>query len=382
MQITECGSCGYPEPRRILNLGTSPLADTFPATPDAVEERYPLELYQCENCDLVQLGYLVPDAVLWQDYGFYSSTSPSLVAYHERFASMVHDRYGIPQLALEIACNDGSLLSKLAAGRRVGVDAADGPVAAARAKGLDVRHGVFDLDYAIELRDEIGPADLIVAQNVVAHVTDLNSFLHGIKAMLAPDGVAIIEAQNVQDLIFGNMFDHVYHEHRFYFSADTLYRAVRHAGLFPVAVERTPMQSGSIRMTVQKTADTWWTGEACRLTSCIVNLQARADYLRDRLIDALVQEANLGVVAGWAASAKSATLLNFCGIGPDLVRYIVDTTPAKIGRYAPGTHIPIVGPDAPDPDTFLLLAHNYISRIRHDPFKGRWLVPIPNPVVL
>jgi methylation protein EvaC len=95
-----------------------------------------------------------------------------------------------------------------------------------------------------------------------------------------------------------------------------------------------------------------------------------------------VEEANLGVVAGWAASAKSATLLNWCGIGPDLVQYVVDTTPAKFGRYTPGTHIPIVGPDAPDPDTFLLLAHNYVARIRHDPFKGRWLVPIPYPVVL
>lgn len=382
MMRTECGSCRSQLLRRILDLGMSPLADLFPGFPDAIEQRYPLDLLQCQKCGLVQLGYVVPDEILWHDYGFYSSTSPSLVAYHERFAAMVHDRYGVPRLALEIACNDGSLLSKLMAGQRIGVDAAAGPVAVARSKGLDVRHEVFDHVYAQQLRDEVGPVDLLVAQNVVAHVADLASFLRGIKHVLAPDGVAIIEAQNLQDLVLGNMFDHIYHEHRSFFSPATLSRALLTVGLYPIAVERTPMQSGSIRITCTTAANTWWAQDGEDLTYRIIGLQARADYLRQRIVDALVAEANMGVVAGWAASAKSATLLNWCEIGPDLVKYIVDTTPAKIGRYTPGTHIPIVGPDAPDPDTFLLLAHNYISHIRHDPFKGRWLVPIPNPVVL
>lgn len=382
MQRTQCGGCESTELTKVLNLGLSPLADLFPATADGREDRYPLELLQCEDCKLVQLGYVVPDEILWQDYGFYSSTSPGIVAYHQQFADMVLERHGIPELAVEIACNDGSLLSKLVARRRLGVDAADGPVAAAKVKGLDVRHGLFGLEMARQLKSEVGPADFIVAQNVIAHVSDLPSFIQGIKHLLAPEGLAVIEAQSLSDLLLGNMFDHVYHEHRFFFSAETLRRTLRAGGLQPLVVERTPMQGGSIRITCQRAVKTPKPMQPDYFTHSLSELQSRADYLRARLLDTLNTEAKYGVVAGWAASAKSATLLNWCQIGPDLVPYIVDTTPAKIGRFAPGSHIPIVGPEAPDPDTFLLLAHNYISRIRQDPFKGRWLVPIPHPVVL
>lgn len=382
MQRTQCGSCHSSHLELVLNLGSSPLADCFPESASVVEETYPLQMMRCGSCNLVQLGYVVPDEILWADYGFYSSTSPGIVAYHERFAAMVHEKHGVPQLAVEIACNDGSLLSKLVAGRRLGVDAAEGPVNAARQKGLDVRFGLFNAAMGEQLRDEVGPADLIVAQNVVAHVTELRSFLIGIRYLLAPDGVAIIEAQSLQDLVLGNMFDHVYHEHRFFFSAATLAGALTAAGLYPVAVERTPMQGGSIRMTCQTKPPVHRFRWQPYATTFLLGLQSQALYLRERILQELTAEAKLGVVAGWAASAKSATLLNWCGIGPDTVPYIVDTTPAKIGRFTPGTHIPILGPDADDPDTFLLLAHNYVSRIRQDPFKGRWLVPIPNPVVL
>jgi SAM-dependent methyltransferase len=381
-QRTQCGNCRSSQLDLVLNLGSSPLADFFPASPDMHEEKYPLEVFQCGACYLAQLGFVVPDDVLWSDYGFYSSTSPSIVAYHKAFGERMAALYGVPKLAVEIACNDGSLLMNLVAERKLGIDAADGPVKAAQEKGLDVRHGLFGADMGQQLRDEVGPADLIVAQNVVAHVSDLRSFLIGIRNLLAPDGVAIIEAQNFQDLVLGNMVDHVYHEHRYFFTPASLSGALRAAGLYPVDIERTPMQGGSIRVTCQsKPPAHHYTFPKYRGDN-LQGLQSRATYLRERIIASVCDEANRGTVAGWAASAKSATLLNWCGLGPDIIKYVVDTTPAKIGCYTPGTHIPIVGPDAPDPDTFLLLAHNYVSRIRHDPFKGRWLVPIPYPVVL
>jgi hypothetical protein len=381
-QRTQCGNCRSSQLELVLNLGDSPLADSFPETPYGCETRYPLEVFQCTACSLAQLGYIVPDDILWSDYGFFSSTSPGIVAYHERFAAAVAEKYGKVGLAVEIACNDGSLLSKLVADRRVGVDAAEGPVKAAQEKGLDVRQGLFNAAYGRELAEEIGQADLIVAQNVVAHVTDLRSFLIGVRHLLASDGIAIIEAQSLQDLVLGNMFDHVYHEHRYFFSPATLSGALQSAGLYPVNIERTPMQGGSIRITCRTKPPGYMYDFRRHQTGILRDLQHRANYLRERILQELEAEAKRGRVAGWAASAKSATLLNWCGINTSLVEYVVDTTPAKIGRFTPGTRIPIVGPDAPDPDTFLLLAHNYVSRIRHDPFKGRWLVPVPYPVVL
>lgn len=381
-----CGGCGASELEQILDLGDSPLADHFPIDSNEPETRYPLQVFVCRSCMLVQLGEVVPDDVLWSDYGFYSSTSAALVRYHTEFAALVHLRFGNP-LTVELACNDGSLLSQLP-GRTIGVDAANGPVKAAQAKGLDVRHGLFGLRLAEQLRDELGPVRLIVAQNVMAHVADLQDFLAGVRHLLANNGHTIFEVQSLADLLLGNQFDHVYHEHRFFFSARSLVQTLCSAGLLPVQIERTPMQGGSLRVT------------CCRresgnnrlspiefmehgFTDDFGGLQARADYLQSRLLDLLDAECKRGTVAGWAASAKSATLLNWCGINSDQVPYIVDTTPAKIGRYTPGTHIPVVSPgERFVPDTWLCLAHNYLSRaLRSDP-DTRWLVPIPHPVVI
>lgn len=377
-----CGSCGHTELYLVLDLGTSPLADKFPSSPDEREASYPLCLLQCTGCQLVQLQHIVPDDELWDDYGFFSSTSPGIVAYHQEFANWLRSQFGVPDLVIEIACNDGSLLSKIDAKRRVGVDAAAGPVKAAQRQGLDVRHALFNEQVALNLVQEVGHADVIVAQNVVAHVTDLNRFLSGIRILLSKHGVAIIEAQDLQDLLLGNMFDHVYHEHRFFFSPSSLVQAIRQAGMAPVSVTRTPMQGGSIRVICQR-LDRSFADPMSPLAVDLTGLQARAEYLRRRILDELDSALRHGSVAGWAASAKSATLLNWCSITAEQVQYIEDTTPAKLGKYTPGTHIPIVAPGRyPYPDTFLLLAHNYVNRIRRDAFPGRWLVPIPYPVVL
>lgn len=382
---TQCGNCTGRDLMPILDLGSTPLADNFPSNPTASEETFPLQLLMCPCCSLVQLSEIVPDQLLWSNYGFYTGTSPGLVKYLDSFATIVRERYGEP-FTLEIACNDGTLLSRLS-GKRIGIDAAEGPVAAARAKGLDVRHGLFGLETAARLLKEVGPVDLIVAQNVMAHVSDLRDFLSGIRMLLAPNGRVIIEFQSLADLVAGNQFDHIYHEHRFFFSALSARIALVSNGLYPLKFEKTPMQGGSIRVTCSKKYYDLVNGpDESGITeqgALLEGLQQRAEYLRSKLLGLIEEESSKGIVAGWAASAKSNTLLNWCGITTEHIPYIIDTTPEKIGKYTPGTHIPIVGPgDKPDPDTFLLLAHNYINRIRTDPFKGRWLVPIPFPMVI
>jgi len=391
MQRTACGSCGHDDLELILDLGRSPLADAFPTCVEADVETYPLQLFVCDQCWLVQLGEVVPDEILWSDYGFYSSTSPGLVAYHKRLAELLMERHPdqARQLTVEIACNDGSLLSRIESPRRLGVDPATGPAWAAIDNGLDVRNAPFTSALAQELRDEVGPAGLVIASNVAAHVADLGDFLQGIKILLADDGVAVIEVQSLADLILGNQIDHVYHEHRSFFSVTSLSAACERAGLGVVRVEPGPMQGGSLRVTCRSRSgprqsylqDSVGLGHSMTV---LKGLQLRAEYLRMMLLDLLLVEVDAGrSVAGFGASAKSTTLLNWCGLGPDVISHVVDTTPHKIGRFTPGTNIPIVGPgDHPDPDTYLMLVWNYVSRIRTDPFKGRWLVPIPQPVIL
>lgn len=381
-----CGGCGKPDLLQLLDLGASPLADRFLTAPDDPEISYDLKLLGCQHCQLVQLSEIVPDYILWSDYTFYSGTSPGLVSYMERFAKHVQQHHRAPDKVLEIACNDGTLLDMLPGKLKVGIDAAAGPVEVAQNKGLDVRLGLFGAQTAESLRDRYGPFDLIVAQNVMAHVTDLADFITGIRTVLAPGGQAIIEVQALEDLILGNQFDHIYHEHRFFFSKCAVVDTLTRYGLRPMTVTKTPMQGGSHRIVCElATRSASWQmydpgiAEVDHLAD---SLQHRADYLKQQLRTVMVEQPGTNVIAGWAATAKSATLLNWTGVGEHL-SYILDLTPAKIGKFTPGSHIPVVGPgDRPDPDAFLLLAHNYINRIRYDGFKGKWIVPIPIPVVM
>lgn len=400
---THCGGCGSAGLMPFLDLGTSPLADSFPAAPDTNEPRYPLRAAACRSCWLVQLLDVVPDELLYgADYGFYSSTSPSIRAYDAEFARWALDRFGVEAKrgVVEIACNDGSLLQHLAAGAGgpvLGVEPAAGPAEAARKRGLTVKTYPFSFALAERLRDEMqDPVGLVIAKNVAAHVADLPDFLAGVGHLIGDDGVAVIEVQDVSALLLGNQFDHFYHEHRFYFSLTSLSAACWRAGLRVVDFERTPAQGGSIRVTCRPlTPSASWRikGDAAepwlRDRATYVGMQGRADELRDRLLALLHAEREAGrTVAGYAASAKSCTLLNFCGIGPDLVQYVEDTTPHKIGRYTPGTGIPIVEQgERAYPDTRLLLAWNYLGDVleRENGYTmsgGRWIVPIPAPVVL
>lgn len=397
-----CGGCGSGNLRQVLDLGDSPLADDFPLTADTAQTRYPLGLCRCDTCTLVQITEVVDDEVLWGgDYGFYSSAS-SVVAERSRvYATQMMAQFSrlAKRLTVEVACNDGALLKHMAAAgcRTLGVDPASGPAAKAREAGLDVVEAGFGFGVANSIREQHGQAGLIIANNVIAHVANLQDFCAGLDVLLERDGVAVVEFQYLADLVTGNQFDHVYHEHRQFFSLTSLDRVLAEWDLMVRSVQQVDPQGGSLRVVIGRTgfpdhsvghllrAERWLTDR-----HALDGLQGRAERIRARLVDMLWAQKQAGKrVAGYGASAKSTTLLNFCGIGPDLIQYMVDTTPMKHGRYTPGSGIPIVSPtaDSRQPDTYVLTVWNYLPDVmrRETLFAqqgGRWLVPIPTPVLL
>lgn len=398
MRRSVCGACGSADLDTFLDLGVSPVADAYTSRPDEPAERYPLRVAVCGKCRLAQLLEVLDDATLFgTGYSFYTSASPPLSAYHAAYAADALARFGqlAARLTVELGCNDGDLLRHFAAAGcpTVGFDPAAGPAAAARRRGLDVAEVAFRADVAAELRDQLGPAGLVLANHVLAHVADVADFLAGVHTILADDGIAIIEVQYLPDLLVNNAFDLVYHEHRNFFSLTSLTDAAARQGLYVLDAELTDRQGGSVRTTLAKrrlpptarvarivTAERWL------ISGCAYEgVQGRAERIRDRLCQIIEAERAAGrSVAMYGAPAKATTLLSFCGLNADNIAYCVDSTPAKQGRHIPGTAIPILAPhpDLPRPDMYLLGAWNYAATIMANNPRGRWLLPIPAPVIL
>lgn len=401
MRRTSCSACGCEDLRVILDLGSSPIADAYLTHSYDTVNTYPLELAVCGKCQLVQLLEVVDARVLFgTGYSFYTSASPPLSAYHKRYARDVLDAYGdlAQRLTVEVGCNDGDLLQHFdAAGCRTrGIDPSGGPVDVARARGLTVCREGLTTELARVVRDEHGPAGVVIANHVLAHVESVADVLSGISTMLADDGVALIEVQYLPDLLVNNAFDLVYHEHRNFFSLNTLEGAAARWDLHVIDARLTDRQGGSLRVTLSKTprvlasanvekirtSERWLDG-----VDAYGGLQGRVERIRSRMWDLLDAERAAGRdLAGYGAPAKATTLLNFCGVDHATLQHVVDTTEAKQGRYIPGTGIPIVSPaDAPSVDTYLLLSWNYAAQIMRDnPGMPsiRWIVPIPAPVLL
>lgn len=391
MKRTTCAACGHTDLEQFLDLGLSPIADAYTDRPDWDSPMYPLEVAVCGKCRLVQLLEIVDGDVLFRSgYSFYTSASPPLSAYHNAYAITARQHWG--QLAergvVEVGCNDGDLLRHFAADfPALGVDPATGPAQAATARGLDVQVRPFGLATAHDIRHERGKQGLIFANHVLAHVADVADMLAGIAHLLADDGIAMIEVQYLPDLLVGNGFDLIYHEHRNFFSLSSLEQALLRHGLHIVDAEQTDRQGGSLRVTVahqprpSQRVDGLRKSEAwLQQWGAYAGVQGRVERIRTRLLDLLTNEAQ---VAGYGAPAKATTLLNFCGLTAKNVEWVVDTTPAKQGRYIPGTGIPIINPvTAPDPGTYLLLAHNYARPIMTANPGQRWILPIPAPALL
>lgn len=403
MKRTTCSGCGYDDLRQFLDLGLSPIADAYTDTAEQVSEVYPLQLAVCTGCWLVQLLEVVDKDVLFgTGYSFYSSASPPLSRYHHAYARDVIQKINSNAFVVEIGCNDGDMLRHFrnAHIECLGVDPSGGPVKMAQnQRHLNVWNRPFEESTGHEILDSYRPVDVAIANHVLAHVEDVSSVLAGIAAMLAADGIAMIEVQYLPDLLVNNAFDLVYHEHRNFFSLSSLEKAAQRHGLYVTNVQLTDRQGGSLRATLSRkrqdnasvdavrASESWLTG-----FSAYDGFQGRADRIRTRLKNIILSKVESGVrVAGYGAPAKATTLLNFCGLDNRSIEFVVDSTNAKQGRFIPGTGIPIVSPrnaNLVGVDSLLMLAHNYAGTIINNNWQhavhngGSWILPIPSPIVI
>ena len=387
---TECAGCGG-SLKTVLDLGSTPLADRFPAAIEDDGPAYPLRMAACTYCGLAQLLDVVDDRELFgSGYGFHTSGSPALISYYGDWARWAMRSFR-PRTVVDIGCNDGTLLHNFrSAGCKVlGVDPAE-PASVAAAADIPVWRAPFTSLAGAEIWSAHGPADLITGINVAAHVADPVDFLRGIAALLADGGHAVLEFQDIEYLVAGCQFDHVYHEHRFFFGASTFAQLATKAGLFITGIIPTHGQGGSLRVIMEHPGPGRWDSAAHRglgRMSQLEGLQDRAEFARRTLVRELDAAREHGTVAGYGATAKSATLLNYCDIGPGTLPYIEDATREKWGRLTPGTHIPIREPGGQQPGTYLLLAWNYLSAIlrrerRYLSEGGRFIIPVPVPTTI
>lgn len=396
MKRTECSACGYDGLELFLDLGQIPIADAYTDDVDTLVELYPLQLAVCTGCWLVQLVDVVDHNILFgTGYSFYSSASPPLSSYHYTYVKDVltqHRELAKKRIVVEIGCNDGDFSRHLvdAGCKVIGVDPATGPASVARERGVNVLVEPFGRHVAEQIRDDHGAAGLIIANHVLAHVDSVADVMNGVQHLLTDDGVAYIEVQYLPDLLVNNAFDLAYHEHSNFFSLVSLSNAARRWGLRVMDAKFTDRQGGSLRVQLQRgqsfyplTLDERWLQDV----STYRGFQGRVNRIRTRLNEMVYEAAGTGQVIGYGAPAKATTLLNFCGLTRDEIEFIVDTTPAKQGRYVPGAGIPIFNPDdvfTHDIDAILILAWNYARTImrKHKSFTGDWIIPIPAPVKL
>jgi SAM-dependent methyltransferase len=406
-RIDACRSCGHSELDPILDLGRTPLADRLLTAEELgdPEPAYPLKVVFCPHCGLMQIDETVPPRVLYcEDYPYFSSFSDYLLRHsRDNVLELIESRgLGPDSLAVELASNDGYLLKNyVEQGVQVlGIDPADGPAREAEKIGVTTRNEFFTADLASRLAAEKRLADVIHGNNVLAHVADTNGFVQGIATLLKDDGVAVIEVPYVKDLIDHCEFDTIYHEHLCYFSVTALDNLFRRHGLYLNEVRRLSIHGGSLRLYLEKTERV---GDTARSLLALERDEGvdRVDFYRDfaRKVEA-VRSALLALlrglradgkrIAAYGAAAKGATLINYAGVGTDLVDYVVDRNTFKQGRYMPGRHLPIYGPSRlveEMPDFVLLLAWNFADEIRAQQAEygkrgGRFIVPVPDPRIL
>jgi SAM-dependent methyltransferase len=394
--------------RLILSLGSTPLANRFlsAAQLDKPEPRYPLDVVFCPVCSLVQLNYTVPPEELFSEYAYFSSFSDTVLENAREISLRMAKtlKLGAESLAMEIASNDGYLLQNYQAfGIPVlGIDPAINLARVAEERGVPTRCAFFGRGLAQKLRAEGVRADVLHANNVLAHAAELNGMVSGIAEVLKPEGVAVIEVPYVRDLIERVEFDTIYHEHLCYFSLTTLVPLFARHGLSIWDVERKPIHGGSLRLFVSPVGSR--SGSA-RLEQLLEDeatsgmddeafyqgFGRKVEELRRELLDLLNGLRMQGHrIAVYGASAKGSTLLNCFGIGAETVEFVVDRSDYKQGRYTPGTHLPILPPEelaARRPEYTLLLTWNFAEEIlaQQEEYRrkgGRFIIPIPRVEVV
>jgi SAM-dependent methyltransferase len=405
-----CRFCGSHLENTFVDLGNTPLSNSYLKKSDLSrpEPCYPLHAYVCSQCFLVQVEKFESPENIFSDYAYFSSYSDTWLKHCEAYAGEMVRRFGVgkPSKVVELASNDGCLLGcfKKRGIPVLGIEPAANVAKAARDGGIPTIAEFFGSDCAERLAAEDKCADLLIANNVLAHVPDLNDFVAGMKLLLAPNGVITIEFPHLLRLIEQRQFDTIYHEHFSYFSFSTAERVLEKHDLTVFDVEETDTHGGSLRVFARHeqndgVAITGRVGEMRQLETDF-GLQRMATYtsfgrkvaeLKEELLTMLRRLRSEGKhIAGYGAPAKGNTLLNYCKIGPDLIEYTVDRSPHKQGLWLPGSRIPIMAPEKiaeTRPDYVLVLPWNIKDEIMSQVgyirgWGGRFIVPIPEPVVL
>ena len=404
-----CRFCEKPLTNTFVDLGACPPSNSY-LSPDALQKMepfYPLHAYVCDECFLVQLSHSITPEEIFREYAYFSSYSDTWLAHAKQYTSDMIDRCGLNnrKFVVEIAGNDGYLLQyfKERDIPCLNVEPALNVADVARSKGIETITEFFGVSLARQLVSQGKNADLLVGNNVLAHVPDINDFVRGMKLLLKPYGVITMEFPHVLKLIEQNLFDTIYHEHFSYLSLCTVKRIFESHGLGLFDVEEMPTQGGSVRIFAQH-ADTGPQEIKTRLQGLIEleinkgltsintyrHFSEHVKRTKRKLLSLLIEIKNHGKsIVGYGAPAKGNTLLNYCGIRTDFLDYTVDRNPVKQGLFLPGNHIPIFHPDRikeTKPDYVLILPWNLKDEIMEQmgyirDWGAKFIIPIPDPVI-
>lgn len=403
MTLHCCRHCGSPLDHSVIDLGHQPPSNAY-LTPEQLaqpEITYPLKVFVCTSCWLVQLpAHAAADELFTADYAYFSSTSSSWCAHAERFVGATVDRLGLgsDSLVVELASNDGYLLQYVQ--QRgipcLGIEPTHATAEAARAKGIKTIERFFGVALADELIGTAGlaptGADLVVANNVLAHVPDINDFVAGIARLLKPQGRASIEFPHLLRLLEGNQFDTIYHEHYSYLSLRAVTRIAAEVGLDLVDVEELPTHGGSLRVWLAHKGAAEPTPAVAAVLAAeaaagletlaaYAGFQQRAEAAKHGLLEFLLQARRDGRrVLGYGAAAKGNTLLNYAGIRADLLPAVADRAVSKQGKFLPGSHIPVISPDQLAVDkasVLLVLPWNLIEELKQQTFGIDLVTAVP-----
>jgi SAM-dependent methyltransferase len=408
MSELPCRFCSEPLVHVFADLGMSPLSNAYLDADqlDRAEPVYPLTVYVCGACFLVQLPAVASPETIFSDYAYFSSYSESWLDHARRYCAAMMERLalGPSSQVIEIASNDGYLLQFFAEARIpvVGIEPAANVAEEARRKGVETLVRFFGAGLAAELAAQGRRADLLLGNNVLAHVPDINDFVAGLRIALKPGGTVTMEFPHLMRLMAGNQFDTIYHEHFSYLSLLVARRVFAANGLEIVDVDELPTHGGSLRIYALHAGEAAASTAVAELEererafgleriSTYTDFGERARETKRSLLEFFREARESGKrVAGYGAPAKGNTLLNYCGIGPDVLEYTVDRSPHKQGRFLPGTRIPIYAPARiaeTRPDYVLILPWNLRDEIMKQmahvrEWGGRFVVPIPRVEVL
>ena len=403
-----CRSCGSSNIKELFDFGRTPLSDNLLTKEQLSEEEIfvPLTLILCEDCTLVQIKEEVdPNILFCQDYPYYSSVSRSLMAHFENSAKSIINKKGLGKdsYVIEAASNDGYLLRHFAEQNIpvLGIDPADGPAKVATDRGIDTLNTFFSKELAEELRTkEQKRADVFLANNVLAHVPDLNGFVEGISILLKEDGLAVIEAPYLLDLIEHCEFDTIYHQHLCYFSVTALQNLFNRHGLYLNDIEHVPVHGGTLRMFIEPTKNYSQTVISYLEKEKTLNIGSEGFYheftkriktIKKDLNGLLTDLKSQGKkIVGYGAAAKANTFMSYCNIGENYLDYIADLSKFKQGLFMSGNHLPIVHPDKLSeevPDYVLIMAWNFAKEIikQQDNYQkkgGKFIIPIPESTIV